>query len=257
MKGKELGVAIVGAGRIGTLRASLVAAHPAVSFLAVSDLDPSRARALADKVGASFSSGDNLEVISRPEVNAVIVSTSEHEHTLPVLQALEQKKAVLVEKPVAITLQDADRIITAAQKAPVSLHVGYSRRFQRHYLLAKEQIIQGRLGEILGGTARMYNSRAQTFQILQRSPEATPVLDSLTYYVDLMCWFMENNLPVEVVARSQGKVLKASGYRADDMTWAILTFADGAIVTLGLDVALPEKYPTLGPSTRVEVLGTE
>lgn len=86
---KELGIAVVGSGRIGTLRASLAASHPAVRFLAVSDMDLSRARTLADRVNAQFFSDNNLEVMSRPEVNAVIVSTSEHEHTLPVLQALE------------------------------------------------------------------------------------------------------------------------------------------------------------------------
>jgi predicted dehydrogenase len=59
MDHKELGLAVVGSSRIGTLRASMAAAHPAVRFLAVSALDPSRARALADKVGAQFSSGDN------------------------------------------------------------------------------------------------------------------------------------------------------------------------------------------------------
>jgi predicted dehydrogenase len=257
MKGKELGVAIVGAGRIGALRASLVTTHPAVSFVAISDLNPKRAKALAAKVDAQLSSGDNLEVISRPEVNAVIVSTSEHEHTVPVLQALERGKDVLVEKPIAINLEDAGRILAAAERAEGSLRIGYSRRFQRHYLLAKEQIAGGHLGQVLSGTARIYNSRAQTFQILMRSPGATPVIDSLTYYVDLLCWFMEGNPPVEVTARSQGKVFRAEGYNVDDTTWSILTFADGAVVSLGLNVALPEKYPTLGPSARIEILGTE
>ena len=257
MKRKDLGVAVVGSGRIGTLRASMAAAHPAVRFLAVSDLDPARARALADKVNAQYSSGDNLEVISRPEVNAVIVSTSEEEHASPVLQALERGKPVLVEKPIALKLEDADRMMAAAERAGVDFHVGYSRRFQRRYLLAKEQINQGRLGQILGGLGRVYNSRAQAFQILKRSPHATPVLDVLTYYVDLFCWFLEHNSPVEVIARGQKGVFKAAGYTAHDVAWAIVTFADGAVVNFGVDYALPERYPTLGQSPRLEILGTE
>ena len=80
MERKELGIAVVGSGRMGSQRAGLAAAHPAVGFLAVSDIDPSRAQALAEKTGAQFASGDNLEVISRPEVNAVIVSTSETDY---------------------------------------------------------------------------------------------------------------------------------------------------------------------------------
>ena len=257
MKGRELGIAIVGSGRIGTLRATLAAAHPAVGFLAISDLDPSRAKLLAEKVGAHYSSGNNLDVISRPEVDAVIISTSEHEHKLPVLQALERGKFVLLEKPIALSLPDADEILAAAKGAGASLRVGYSRRFQRHFLAGKEQINKGRLGQVLGGTARMYNSRAQTFQILKRSPHATPVSDALTYYVDIFCWFMEGNPPVEVIARGQAGVLKKAGYGADDMTWATVTFSDGAVVTFGVNMGLPEKYPTLGPSARVEILGTE
>jgi len=110
---------------------------------------------------------------------------------------------VLVEKPIALSIEDANKMIAAAQQAGVELRVGYSQRFKRSYLLGKEQILQGRLGQITGGMARVYNTKAQAFQILKRSPNATPVLDVLTYYVDLICWFLEGNAPVEVVARAQ------------------------------------------------------
>ncbi|MDO8595810.1 MAG: Gfo/Idh/MocA family oxidoreductase, partial [Sulfuricaulis sp.] len=107
MQRKELGIAVVGAGRIGTLRARLAAKHPSVNFLAISDRDPARARSLAEQADADFHSGDNIEIISRPEVNAVIVSTPEGEHTAAVCKALELGKPVLVEKPIALTLADA------------------------------------------------------------------------------------------------------------------------------------------------------
>src|SRR5882672_5713163 len=124
---KQFGIAVVGAGRIGSLRAQLAAGYPAVNFIAVSDADPARARDLAQKVGAQFHSGDNLAAISRPEVNAVVVATSEGEHMLPVMQALERGKAVLVEKPLALTLAEADGVIAAAEKRKADLRVGYSR----------------------------------------------------------------------------------------------------------------------------------
>src|SRR5574341_2586202 len=98
----ELGVAVIGAGRIGTLRARLAAKHPAVRFLAIADADPARAQALADITGAQFHSGNNDDVIARPEVNAVFVSTPEGEHAAPVCKALELGKPVLVEKPLAL-----------------------------------------------------------------------------------------------------------------------------------------------------------
>jgi predicted dehydrogenase len=105
--------------------------------------------------------------------------------------------------------------------------------------------------------ARVYNSRAQTFAILKRDPHATPVLDVLTYYVDLMCWFLDGNHPVEVVAREQHGIFRDAGYSAADVTWAIVTFADGAVINLGVSYGLPTRYPTLGQSDRVELLGTE
>ena len=91
-----MGVAVVGAGRIGGLRARLAAEHPAVKFMAVSDVEPARARDLAKKTGAQFHSGDNAAVISRPEVNAVVVSSSEGAHVEPLLQAIELGKPVTV-----------------------------------------------------------------------------------------------------------------------------------------------------------------
>ena len=257
MKQANIGIAVVGAGRIGTLRARLAAKHPAVRFLAISDRDPARARALSEQAGADVYSGDNNEVISHPDVTAVIVSTPEQEHTLPILTALQLGKPVLVEKPIGFSLRDADRILDTLRATKGDLRVGYSRRYKECFLRAKEQMLHGRLGRVIGGTARVYNSRAQAFAILKRDAHATPVLDVLTYYVDLMCWFLEGNRPVEVVARGQHGIFKEAGYQAHDVTWAIVTFADGAVINLGVSYALPARYPTLGQSDRLELLGSE
>lgn len=257
MRKGELGLAVVGAGRIGTLRARLAAKHPSVGFLAVSDRDAGRARALAEQAGADLHSADNDEIIAHPRVTAVVVSTPEGEHAAPVCAALKLGKPVLVEKPLALTLEDADRILAVLGETGGELRVGYSRRYKECFLRAKEQMVQGRLGRVVGASARVYNSRAQAFAILKRDPHATPVLDVLTYYVDLLCWFLEGNRPVEVVARGQTGIFREAGYGAHDVTWAIVTFADGAVVNLGVSYALPARYPTLGQSDRVELLGTE
>lgn len=257
MRPTELGVAVIGAGRIGTLRARLAAKHPSVRFIAIADADPQRARALAEQTGAACHGADNDAIIARPEVNAVFVSTPEGEHAAAVRKALELGKPVLVEKPIALSLDDADDILATLKQTGGLLRVGYSRRFKECFLRAKEQMLHARLGKVVGGLARVYNSRAQAFAILKRDPHATPVLDVLTYYVDLMCWFMDGNRPVEVVARGQGGVFHEAGYGAHDVTWAIVTFQDGAVVNFGVSYALPSKYPTLGQSDRVELLGTE
>jgi predicted dehydrogenase len=187
----------------------------------------------------------------------VIVSTPEQLHTEPILMALKRDLPVLCEKPIGFSLTEADRILDTLRQTKGELRIGYSRRYNECFLRAKEQMRQGRLGRVIGGTARVYNSRSQTFQILKRDPHATPVLDVLTYYVDLMCWFLEGNRPVEVVARGQHGIFKEAGYGAHDVTRAIVTFADGAVVNFGISYALPANYPTLGQSDRVELLGTE
>src|ERR1700733_6039014 len=136
---EELGIAVVGAGRIGTLRARLAAKHPAVRFLAVSDKDPAQAQKLAELAGADFHSADNAEVIAHPQVNAVFVSTPEGEHAAPVCKAL------------ALSLNDAEAIFKTLQATSGTLRVGYSRRFKECFLRAKEQMRLGRLGKRRGG----------------------------------------------------------------------------------------------------------
>jgi predicted dehydrogenase len=244
---KELGIAIVGSGRIGSLRARLAAKHPAVGFIAP----------LAGETRADFHSGTNEDVIARPEVNAVIVSTPEGEHSAAVRKALELGKPVLVEKPLALTLEDADDMLETVRRTNGDLRIAYSRRYKECFLRAKEQMLHGRLGQVVGATARVYNSRAVAMNILQRDPHATPVLDVLTYYVDLLCWFLEGNPPVEVIARGQRGIFSGAGYDADDLTWAIVTFADGAVVNLGVSYILPADWPAMGQSDRVELLGRE
>ena len=228
-----------------------------MDFLAVSDLEPEKARKLAESVGADVWSGDNHEVIAHPDVTAVVVSTAEGEHAEAVIAALALGKPTLVEKPIALTLADADRIIAAARASSADLRVGYSRRFRKRYHVAKEQIVRGRMGRLIGAAARVYNSRSQAMAILDRNPQATPVVDALTYYVDLMNWFFEGSRVVEVSAIGQRGVLQAAGYPSDDLTWAMLRYDDGAAVNLGVCYALPEKYPALGHAARVELIGTD
>ena len=211
MNKTELGIGVIGAGRIGTLRANMACKHPSVQFLAISDIDPDKSGLLAQRVGADFASSSNSAVISHPEVTSVIVSTPEHEHVAPILEALHLGKPVFVEKPLALTIADTDLLVEAADETGVELRIGYSRRHDRRWMLAKEQISQGRLGTVLGIQSRVYNTRSHMAEILKRSPEATPVLDALTYYVDMACWYLEDNKPIEVIARGQSKVYKEMG----------------------------------------------
>ena len=111
MSQKELGLAVIGSGRIGSLRAILASGHPAVKYLGVSDINIENAKKLAAKSNAQKFTDYNHELISDPNVNVVIVSTSEHEHFDSVMHALELGKPVLVEKPIALSVDEADKMI--------------------------------------------------------------------------------------------------------------------------------------------------
>lgn len=253
----DIGLGVVGAGRIGSFRARLAADHAAVRFIGIADMNLDAAKRLAGTVGAEVHSTDTSEIIAHPSVTAVVVATSEGEHVAPVVEALALGKDVLVEKPIALSLEDADTILEAAAESSGSLHVGYSRRFRKRYHVAKEQILQDRLGQLIGATARVYNSRTQALAMLGRNPEATPVVDALTYYVDLMNWFFDGNQVVEVSAIGQRGVLEQAGHHTDDLTWAMLRYDNGAAISLGVCYALPEKYPALGHAARLELIGTD
>ena len=258
MREKEIGIAVVGSGRMGELRAQLAANHPGVRFVACADSDAARAKSVAEKVGAQFHSGNNHDVIAHPEVDAVIVSTPNYAHLDAMLQAIELGKAVLCEKPIGLALDDANQIMEAIERYNGNVRFGYSRRFKERYLRAKEQVVQGRLGKIVGGHARAYNLRSQARGKRGRKIVETPVVTSLTYYIDLMCWFLEGNPVVEVYARgnSSGRQDGVSD-NVHELTWALLTCADGAAISAGIYYGLPEQYPSRGLSSRVELLGSE
>jgi len=257
MNKREIGVAVIGSGRIGSLRAGMASRHPSVNFLALSDKNKTKADILAQKTGADFVTDNNLDAISDARVDAVVVATPEHDHVEAVLQAINLGKPIFLEKPLALTLEDGDLIANSAKKAGVEIVIGYSRRHDRRWMMTKQHIKEGRLGEIISIQSRVINTRAQMLEIIKRSPDASPVLDVLTYYVDMVCWYMEGIRPVEVVARSHGKIFRNLGHDTDEATWAIITFENGAIVNLGIFYALPATYPTFGQSPRFEIFGED
>ena len=116
MNKKELGIAVVGSGRIGTLRANMATRHPSVNFLALADRDKTKADILAQQTGADLTTGDNYEAISHQKVDAVFVSTPEHDHMEAVLQALSLGKPVFLEKPIALTWKRRIKLLPKSTK---------------------------------------------------------------------------------------------------------------------------------------------
>lgn len=254
---KDVGLGVVGTGKIGMQRARLAALHPAVDFLGLMDTDKAKAVGVAEDIGADLVTESVAELVADDRIDAVVISTDEPNHTEPAMAAIESGKPVLIEKPLALTLDDGDKILDAATAAGVDVRVGYSMRYLQKYSVGWDNVAAGKLGHIVGVSGRVYSSRAQGLTILRRSAAATPVVDIVTYLVDVACWYLAPQVPVEVVSRGHGTVFRDNGFDVDDVAWSMIRFSDGTVVDLGVCYMLPMEFPTTGQSIRFELFGTD
>src|SRR6478672_5043393 len=126
---ETIAIGLIGAGRIGTSHARLIADRvPDARLAAVADPRPEAAAALADRHG-SRAVADPQALIDDPEIDAVVITASSQAHADLVVAASRAGKAIFCEKPMALSLADADRALRAAEEAGVILQVGFNRRF--------------------------------------------------------------------------------------------------------------------------------
>src|SRR5215472_10837240 len=109
--GRGVGLAVIGCGTTGRIRARLASENPGVRWLGLCDLKEDLTAALAADTGADFMTTDFAELIRRPEVTAVIVATDENAHVEPVLAALEHGHSLLIEKPLATDPVVSERML--------------------------------------------------------------------------------------------------------------------------------------------------
>ena len=101
---KGVGLAIIGAGRVGLFRGEVAARHPAVEWIGIAELNHNRGGDVAARIGADFVTTDYRALLARPEVTAAIIATDEHLHVAPILAAVERGVPMLIEKPLATEL---------------------------------------------------------------------------------------------------------------------------------------------------------
>ena len=188
---KTTGVAVIGAGGIGTLRAHSCAQIPQVDYLAVCDIVPEKLDRLAESVRADVATEEYEVAIRDERVGAVIVSSDEEFHHGPAALAAELGKPVLIEKPFVLDLDEADDILKKADESGAEIFVGYTQRYRRRFLLAKQAAFAGQLGDIVMALGKIYVTRAVGEAVAKRSPNTTPSINTLTYMVDLILWYME------------------------------------------------------------------
>lgn len=155
MSEKKLGVLVVGCGRIATLNVLGYRDNPHARVWAVCDLDSSRASALAAETGAEKIYTDYEEALRDPDVDIVDLLVPHHLHCEMTVKACQAGKHVSVQKPMALSLEECDRMIEAAKRAGVLLKVYENFVFYPPYVLAKKLINEGKIGEPLSIRLKM------------------------------------------------------------------------------------------------------
>ena len=256
---KRIGLAIVGAGRVGLFRGEVAARHPMVDFIGLADLKEDRLELVQAKTRADFVTTDFRELLKRPEVNAVIVATDEHLHVEPILAAVERELPLLIEKPLATELAESERVLKAIQGAKVDAVVGYTQRFRRRWLAAKEKVRTGALGDVTLVTSRAFMNRLVALDNYKRTNDPSkisPMVISGTHALDIVMWMMEAKQPVEIYARSVDKALGPL-CKGIDATAGTIVFDDGSLYHAVISWALPVVWPGAVYSLEVGITGTE
>ena len=256
---KRIGLAIVGAGRVGLFRGEVAARHPMVDFIGICDLKEERLELVQKKTQADYATTDFRKLLARPEITAVIIATDEHLHVEPILAAVDRGLPLLIEKPLATELAQSERVLQAIQKKKVDAVVGYTQRFRRRWLAAKEKVRTGSLGDVTLVTSRAFMNRLVALDNYKRTSDPSkisPMVISGTHALDIVMWLMEAKKPVELYARSVDKALGPI-CKGIDATAGTIVFEDGSLYHAAISWALPVVWPGAVYSLEVGINGTE
>src|SRR5260221_4783379 len=149
MKNKEaIGVAFLGVGRMGETHLRNLTGNSGVKVVAGADLILERAERGRKMTGAELAVTDSAKAIEHPAVDAVVIVTSTGSHAELIKQAVVAGKAVWSEKPIALNLSDTQEVVQLVRERNVPVQIGFMRRVDPGYALAKATIESGALGKL-------------------------------------------------------------------------------------------------------------
>lgn len=253
-----LGLAVIGSGTIGRIRAVLAREHPNVEWLGLCDIHEPTALKLGEDTDADYVTTSAADLLARPEVNAVIVSTDERMHVGPIMEAVKYGYPMFIEKPLATDPVESAQILKAIQDNGVDAVVGYTNRFRRRFLAVKERLATGQIGEVTSVVTRAFMNRMVVYATLAKAEDRTnltPMVVSGTHSLDMSMWLMEGKTPVEVYARSVDTVLGEWGTK--DATFGLFTMDDGTLFSMNISWALPTVWPGAVYGLEIGIVGTE
>ena len=252
---QQVEVAVIGTGWCGGIRAETLSRSALVDKLHICEIRPDRLAEVKALTRPATATLDYQDIIKNPNISVVYISTTPEQNHYPITRdCLKAGKHVLLEKPIAMELWEADELITLARRGRLKFTIGYSQRFNTKFAYAKKKITDGTLGKVVSVMVSRHLSRGLGAKIAKRV-KLSPVVMESTHDLDFVFWLLEPAKPVRVY--SQG----AYGYMQPingsyDVMWSIVTMDNGMLVTVGGGWNLPPGYPNFC-STWVEITGTE
>lgn len=225
-----LRVAVVGAGQMGRYHARVAAEWEQTELAAVVDPDPDSER-VARTYGARWLGGLDELLAEPPDLAILTVPTSSHRELG--LRLLEAGIPVLVEKPLAPTIEEAEELVAAAQRTGVPLAVGHVERFNPAVRALEAKLAEGALGRIF----QIHSRRLSPFPI--RVGDAGVAMDLATHDLDVMALLAGN--PIRISAETEQKAHRTH----EDLLAALIRFDSGIIGVLEVNWLTPDKVRQL------------
>src|SRR5437660_987407 len=198
---------------------------------------------------------DYQDIINNSNISVVYISTTPESNHYPICRdCLRNGKNVMLEKPIALELWEADELIMLAKRNNLKFTIGYSQRFNTKIAYAKKKITDGTLGKVVSVLVSRHLSRSLGKKIASRV-RLSPVVMESTHDLDFVFWLLEPAKPVRVYSQgAYGYMQPVNG--SYDVMFSIIYMDNGTMVTIGGGWNLPPSYPNFC-STWVEITGTE
>jgi predicted dehydrogenase len=249
---RKIGIGLIGCGSIAEeSHLPAIKRIPAAKLIAVADSDESRAQLASQNFGAEYWYGNYEALLENEQVDAVDVCTPTKYHADVVVAAAKAGKHVLCEKPIALSVEDADRMIYACAEHKVNLMVAHSRRFIPRYSIAREIVRMGRIGKPIWATQISRRTIAEPSS-WYFDPNMTlgPIAEVGIHEADLLRWILTDEV-VEVRGMARARDATARVY---DQIFAALKFSKGTVASFEVGYVLPKSFPQY---TTLEILGSK
>jgi len=226
---REVRVGLAGLGSMGRNHLRILSGRSDLRLAAVADPMPAALAAAADQTGAQ-GFAEPLAMVAEADLDAVVIAAPTTAHVPLALAAIDRGVAVLVEKPLAATIDEAMRIVAAARAAEVPVQVGHVERFNPAVLELGRLIDDGWLSTIYSIASR----RAGPFPARIRDVGVT--VDLATHDVDILSW-IAGERPSRVYAETAQRIHATN----EDLLFGLLHFPSGATGMLDVNWLTPAK----------------